>query len=209
MASNETIRKCLAAIEPLGNSEMTPREAALLTAAFYSKVTDEEAKIATAAAIENCRFRPKPVELWELLNSMDGRPTPDEAWAMVPKSERDSACWTAEMSEAHGVASSLIEAGDLVAARRSFIECYSRLVASARKERRPVSWTVTLGYDKGSWAAALREATERTGIDAANAMGLQALETIEGEPERLAIGPQDVIDRIDAFTKGVGEWTKR
>ena len=91
----------------------------------------------------------------------DGRPGPEEAWASLPMDERASAVWTDEMSEAFGVASSLLDAGDKIAARMAFREVYQARVSAARDAGRMVNWTVTLGHDPRAREGALLEAVSK------------------------------------------------
>lgn len=91
----------------------------------------------------------------------DGRPGPEEAWAMMPLSESQSVVWTPEMAQAFGVALPLLEEGQQVAARMAFKESYTRLVAEARDERKPVTWSPSLGYDKRDQARVLTEAVTK------------------------------------------------
>ena len=100
----------------------------------------------------------------------DGRPGPEEAWAALPMSERDSAVWTDEMSEAFGVASPLLEAGDKIAARMAFREVYQARVMAARDAGRPVNWTATLGHDPRSREGALIEAVAKKRLTLAQAL---------------------------------------
>ncbi len=88
----------------------------------------------------------------------DGRPGPEEAWSMVPKDESGSVVWTQKMAEAFGVARSLIDIGDLVAARMAFLEHYRAAVAASRDRREKPVWTPSLGYDASQREGALKEA---------------------------------------------------
>ena len=99
----------------------------------------------------------------------DGRPGPEEAWAALPMNERDSAVWTDEMSEAFGVASPLLEAGDKIAARMAFREVYQARVMAARDARRPVNWTATLGHDPRSREGVLIDAVAKNRLTLAQA----------------------------------------
>lgn len=91
----------------------------------------------------------------------DGRPGPEEAWAMLPMREADTAVWTAEMSQAFGVAIRMIDAGEHVAARMAFKETYTRMVSQARDKRAPVEWHVTLGHDPAGRTGKLKQAVEQ------------------------------------------------
>lgn len=87
----------------------------------------------------------------------DGRPGVEEAWAMLPKDEQTTAVWTVEMSQASAVIHDLIER-DEVAARMAFKEAYNRLCQEARDRGEPVSWSATLGWDKGGRESVLKAA---------------------------------------------------
>ena len=90
----------------------------------------------------------------------DGRPGVEEAWALLPASEEATVVWTDEMSEAHAIATPLLNAGDRVAARMAFKEAYTRLVASARDEAKPTRWTASLGCDQEAKKRVLAAAVE-------------------------------------------------
>lgn len=79
----------------------------------------------------------------------DGRPGVEEAWAMLPKDEQTTAVWTVEMSQASAVVHDLLDRGDEVAARMAFKEAYSKACQLARDRGEPVSWSASLGWDKG------------------------------------------------------------
>lgn len=88
----------------------------------------------------------------------DGRPGVEEAWAMLPKDEYATAVWTAEMSQASSVIHNLLDGGDEVAARMAFKEAYNRSCQEARDRGEPVSWSATLGWDKGGREPVLKAA---------------------------------------------------
>lgn len=100
-------------------------------------------------AIERCmRELRGRITLADILERIFDYPTPDEAWAHCPRSEADTVIWTTEAAAAYGCAASLIDAGDLVAARRAFIDAYSSHVREAVRNRKPPKYTISLGYDK-------------------------------------------------------------
>lgn len=88
----------------------------------------------------------------------DGRPGVEEAWAMLPKDEYSTAVWTSEMSRASAVVHDLMARGDEVAARMAFKEAYNRLCQEARDKGERVSWSASLGWDKGGRESALKAA---------------------------------------------------
>lgn len=100
-------------------------------------------------ALERCmRELRGRITLADILERVFDYPTADEAWAKCPRSEADTVVWTAEAAAAYGCAASLIESGDLVAARRAFIEAYGSHVREAVRNRKPPKYTISLGYDK-------------------------------------------------------------
>jgi hypothetical protein len=101
----------------------------------------------------------------------DGRPGPDEAWAMIPKTEDESAVWTAEMAEAYGVVSQMKD--DPIAARMAFKEAYLRICSEARFSHKPITWIYSPGFDKSTRAAALLEAVEKKRLTAERAYELE------------------------------------
>lgn len=116
------------------------------------------------------RFPPLPADVIAQIEGQaadDGRPGPEEAWAtaLQGRDEAASVVWTAETAQAWGAARPVLELGDDVGARMVFREAYVRLVDAARRARRPVEWSVSLGFDPAGRAAA---------IDAANVRGLLA-----------------------------------
>lgn len=118
----------------------------------------------------------------------DGRPGVEEAWAMLPKSESDSAVWTTETSQAFGVAVSLIDAGETVAARLAFKETYLRLVQQARDAAQPVEWHITLGHDPRGRDGALMAAVQAGRITLDRAMEFSPLLPAPADAMELAFG---------------------
>lgn len=92
----------------------------------------------------------------------DGRPGAEEAWSMIPRDEAGTVVWTDEMSQAFGVVSHMLAAGEEIPARMAFKEKYLALVAAARDNRMAPKWTPSLGHDPQGREAAL-EAAVRLG----------------------------------------------
>lgn len=112
------------------------------------------------------RFAPTPADVIaqiEWLVADDGRPGAEEAWAMCCNAadESETVVWSGEMSQAYALAMPLMQEGDNVGARMAFKEAYSRLVDSARRERKPVAWSVSLGHDQSKRHAVLLNAETR------------------------------------------------
>ena len=126
-------------------------------------------------ALSRCRreLRGK-MSLADILDRLpNGRPGVEEAWALIRQvmsNEQASIVWTDEMRAAYGAAAPL--ADDLVAARMAFKEKYTALVSAARAERRPLSWSVSLGFDPNQRREAVEEATRRNLISQEQAQKL-------------------------------------
>lgn len=114
-------------------------------------------------ALKRCRREVRGVlTVQDVVSRLDdGRPGPEEAWAMIPKDERGSVVWTAEMADAMGVAMPLLLEGDAVAARVAFRERYVRVVADARDAGRQVDWTLSEGHDRRGVEHVVREAVDK------------------------------------------------
>ncbi len=139
--------------------------------AAYSLDTVRGALDAHLADPKRGSFLPMPADLHaqvERAIADDGRPGPQEAWALAMRStdEGDTIVWTAEIAEAFGEALPVLNAGDEIGARMSFLEVYGRLVDAARRARIAPRWDVSLGHDTARRERAIAEAAQRGMIDA-------------------------------------------
>lgn len=134
--------------------------------AFFRALEDQPLRVVQVALTahardpERGRFLPMPADVIaqiRLLEGSDGRPGAEEAWAMALRSadEAETVVWTGEMSEAWAIARTVLQAGDEVGARMAFREAYTRLVEAARQQRRPVTWSASLGFDQDRRALAI------------------------------------------------------
>lgn len=156
-------------------------------------------------------FAPKPSDVIEQIEGLvadDGRPGVEEAWAMCCRAadESETLVWSAEMSEAYAVASSLMQEGDQIGARMAFKEAYGRMVDDARRARRPVSWSVSLGHDVSKRHGALVAAEARGLLAAGEALRLappaadmHTTATLLLENAAKAASPETVKERIAAL----------
>ncbi len=124
-------------------------------------------------------FLPMPADVIAQIDRAvadDGRPGPQEAWALAMRStdEGETIVWTAEIAEAFGQALPVLNAGDEVGARMSFLEVYGRLVDAARRARIAPQWDVSLGHDTARRERAIAEAAQRGLIDASRYPALPA-----------------------------------
>lgn len=109
------------------------------------------------------RFVPVPADIIAQLDGLaadDGRPGADEAWAIALRAadESQTLVWTDEMAQAWGIARTVLNAGDEVGARVAFRDAYNRIVDAARRERTPVHWDASLGFDQSTRSDVIREA---------------------------------------------------
>lgn len=111
------------------------------------------------------RFVPTPADIIGKIvgaAANDGRPGPDEAWSIALRGadEFDTVVWTAEMAQAWAACKPVFDEGDKIGARMAFREAYARLVEQARRERRPVAWEASLGFDPQRREVAVMTAIE-------------------------------------------------
>ena len=83
----------------------------------------EEISKAMTLYARTVKFPPVPAGVIELIAGSAGI-SGDEAWAHVPKLETDSGWMNQRMAAARGCAIPLIDAGDMIAARMSFLAAY-------------------------------------------------------------------------------------
>ncbi|GFM89304.1 hypothetical protein PSCICO_47030 [Pseudomonas cichorii] len=117
-----------------------------------------------ATALKSCRLeltgKLTTGAIMQRVHAADGRPGKDEAWsiALAAGDESDTVVMTAEIRQAMTAAQPILAGRDKVGARMAFLSAYERLVAQARAEARPVSWSVSLGFDAGRRIAAIESA---------------------------------------------------
>lgn len=102
----------------------------------------------------------------------DGRPGVEEAWAMMPFSELTTVVWTDEMQRAFSVCYSLLDAGDMVAARMAFKEAYSKEIRKAKTDGRVAVWNISLGHDYQGRESVIKEAFAKGLISASSAKAI-------------------------------------
>lgn len=163
MLKPEDIRKLTgmlcATAESIG-SQITPSAAALI-ASDLQGYDLEAIGLALAEVRRTARGRLLPGEILGALARRDGRPHADEAWAIALNSVDESVTvlMTEEIGLALTAARPVIDIGDMVAARRSFLMAYERLVQEARDKARPAKWDISLGSDRSGRVLAIQEAT--------------------------------------------------
>ena len=129
---------------------------AAIATAFKRHLTDPSAG----------QYLPKPADIIRHLSTApgeDGHPGADEAWGLLVRliqDERETGVLTDEMRAGWAACGPVLDLGDAVGARRTFIEAYTRAVAEARVRRTPARWTVTLGTCPQLRAQRLTEAVQ-------------------------------------------------
>jgi len=103
-----------------------------------------------AYCTENGEFAPVPAGIAMRCKKMDGRPDAEEAWAiaLTARDETSTVIWTTETAEAFNICRPVLLSSNAISARLSFLAAYTRLVAEARAEHRPINMFVSLGSDK-------------------------------------------------------------
>lgn len=123
------------------------------------------------------RFMPAPADVLAQIEGMaanDGRPGAEEAWALSMRAsdESETLVWTDEMAQAWMVCQPVMQMGDEVGARMAFKESYNRQVEDARRARRAVAWTTSLGHDASKRHSALVKAETMGLLGAGEALRL-------------------------------------
>jgi len=120
------------------------------------------------AALDRCRrelkYPMRQSDVEQFIHTDDGRPGPDEAWGIVTAAfdEAVTVVTNGEIQEAMATAKPVMDGGDKIGARRTFIETYSRIIKHARDNRfQPPKWFVSLGDDKSGRAEPVRKAVEQ------------------------------------------------
>jgi hypothetical protein len=144
----QELLKRIAVTAELMGSQITPAAAAVMALDLSTYNESDVFKALELMRRESTRFSEKAIfDALEKVNP-DGRLGADEAWATIPQDESLSAVITEEMAEAYGIALPILQGGDKVAARRSFIEAYQRIVAENKANNVPVKWFPSLGHNQ-------------------------------------------------------------
>lgn len=115
-------------------------------------------------------------------------PTPDEAWATINRSrdESETVFWPIEVAEASGGdVASLLDSGDMVAARRAFIDAYTKRRDEAIEMGRLPTFHISPGTDQVRREIAAKEALRLGWIDEKQMLQYQA-------PKALTAGGKEI-----------------
>lgn len=127
-----------------------------------------------AYCTENGEFAPVPAGIAMRCKKMDGRPEAEEAWAiaLTAQDETSTVVWTPETAEAFNICRSVLMFSNAISARLSFLAAYTRLVAEARAEHRPMKMVVSLGSNRHHQVAAIHRAVDNGLLPAPSAAPL-------------------------------------
>lgn len=177
--TSRTLLEAIAVTAELTGTNMSEGAARVMAADLANYPEDQ-----VLTALTRCRRELKGrLTIADVLTRIDdGRPGVEEAWAMIPRNESESVVWTAEMAQAFGVASRLIEE-DPIAARMAFKEAYVVAVQRARERGITPRWTPSLGHDVLGRERAITEALEKGRLLPAHAQAL--LPNLQCSPEVL------------------------
>ena len=146
-------------------------EALVLTAEMYNQTlsaarikmmtmdledySEEQILSALTQCRKTCKFFPTIADIIQAIPN--GHLSGDEAWSLCPKNEDESCVWTQEIAEAFGAALPLLEK-DHIAARKTFLADYEKLIKTALRDKSPIRWSPSLGSNKNGHAAVLEDA---------------------------------------------------
>jgi hypothetical protein len=169
-----------AAFDVLGKTPAAKVVSPTAQALFFQALAEypmPQVRAALAAHVKRGKFTPTPADVVEHIEAStngDGRPGPEEAWAiaLASQDERDTVVWTSETAQAWQLARQVMETSGPITARKTFTETYTRLIAAARAQRRPVAWSAHLGWDKAQQGLVLQRAVDQGLLPAPSVAGL-------------------------------------
>ena len=119
-------------------------------------------------ALDRCRRELKrklcQADIEGFLQEADGRPGGDVAWSIALQmlDEAATVVTNAEIAEALALARPVLEVGDKIGARRTFLDAYDQRTRLAREQRAPApTWYPSLGADPNGRAPAIEQAVQR------------------------------------------------
>lgn len=152
----DLIKQLAGTAEAIGGT-LSPNAAAVI-AQDLQQFDLDTVSLALAEVRRTARGRFSVGDVLRAIAQRDGRPHGDEAWAIAVSAtdELSTVVLTEEIRMAMAVAQSVIDIGDMVGARRTFLMSYERFVATARETGKPVKWEVSLGSDKSGRVLAIQ-----------------------------------------------------
>jgi hypothetical protein len=156
----DLMRMIAGTAEAIGG-QLTPTAAAVI-AGDLRQYDLHAVSLALAEVRRTARGRFSLSDVLRIIGERDGRPHGDEAWAIALDSFDESATVviTEEIQMAVGVAQPVVDSGDRIGGRRTFLAAYDRLVGEARSAAKPCVWTVSVGTDKFGRGQAIENAVQ-------------------------------------------------
>lgn len=98
-------------------------------------VSMEQFSAAATTHIKTSRYPPTPADIRDHAGAnYNGHVAPEEAWNRIPKSEYEGGWVTDEMMRALGACQDSIDRGDLIGARKAFLERYGLEISATREK---------------------------------------------------------------------------
>lgn len=143
----DLVRMIAGTAEAIGG-QLTPTAAAVIAGDLRSYDMQDISQ-ALAEVRRTARGRFSLSDVLRIIDARDGRPHSDEAWsiALAGFDESATVVLTDEIRLAMGIARPVVDVGDMIGGRRTFLAAYDRLVSEARAAARPCAWSVSLGAD--------------------------------------------------------------
>lgn len=150
------------------------------------------------------RFFPAPADvIAKIEDSGPKHPSADEAWAIAIKArdEAETVVWTSQMAQAWGICKPVMDGGDEVGARMAFKSAYERITADAKRDRLPIQWVVSEGFDKERRIAAVQQA-ESCGLLLPSA-AREALPLLEHHGAQIGPMPDHIREQLTALREAI------
>lgn len=125
-----------------------------------AKYSPEEIRNALLGCRRTLKGRLTLAAIHQQIHAQDGRPEPNEAWAiaLTAADEDNSVVLTEEILLALGSARPVLNAGDVIGARMTFLSTYQRLIDENRRQALPPNWQLSQGHAPHRRQAAISDA---------------------------------------------------
>ena len=190
----DLMRMLAGTAEAIGG-QLTPSAAAVM-AGDLRQYELQAVSLALAEVRRSARGRFALSDVLRILSDRDGRPAPDEAWsiALVSFDESATVVTNQEIQSALAVARPVIDAGDKIGGRRTFLAAYERLVSEARGQAKRCEWQISLGSDVSGRTIAIQDAARLGRLSHQDAS--RYLEKIGGSPQPVTADGQAIAGLI-------------
>jgi hypothetical protein len=122
-----------ASIQAFYGREPSPAVAGMWWDLTRREIALQEFQAAAMLHMRTCKFPPQLSEILDLARTAKW-PEPEQAWNMAPKSEAESAWMCQEIATALASCQDSIDRGDLIGARKAFLESYQAQLKHVRGE---------------------------------------------------------------------------